>query len=231
MKTFLNCIFEQTFPFIYFFFNKRKVMKKLESQGSDESDFETYKVLNGDILTGRIKEEHERAVKIDDKTSKFVLGLSVSLTVIAAASGSFAKLVLDAEYTDLVAAICGISSMYMLSAGIIALGAFQTLPLYGYGTIHEIHLKNEGDSYLTKALFLQEKVNNVRQIRNEAAYQSLRNGFLILFIALVLSVALLAKPNQVPADLSSDNKNEMSKPFIESNSKAGTKAELQDQTD
>ena len=53
------------------------------------------------------------------------------------------------------------------------------------------YINKDGISYLTKALYAQERVNIVRQLRNEAAYQSLRNGFLILLFALIMSVVSL----------------------------------------
>ena len=88
--------------------------------------------------------------------------------------------------------LCFIASIYMLSAGIVALGAFKTLPTYGYGTDHLLKQKDIRDVYLAQTLYSQERINIIRQLRNEAAYQSLRNGFVILllvFIYLALAIA------------------------------------------
>jgi hypothetical protein len=83
----------------------------------------------------------------------------------------------------------------MLMAGITALGAIKTLTTYGYGTDHLLNQKKIGDSYLAEALYAQERMNIIRHLRNESAYQSLRNGFLMLFIALGLSVVVVGSPN------------------------------------
>jgi hypothetical protein len=77
----------------------------------------------------------------------------------------------------------------MLLAGITALGALKTLPVYGYGTQHALSQEKGGVTYLSQALYAQENINLVRHLRNETAYQSLRNGFLVLLIALIGSVA------------------------------------------
>jgi len=62
------------------------------------------------------------------------------------------------------------------------------LAVYGYGTQHALRQKSGGVLYLSQALYAQEKMNVVRHLRNEAAYQSLRNGFLVLLVVLIGSV-------------------------------------------
>jgi hypothetical protein len=42
-----------------------------------------------------------------------------------------------------------------------------------------------------RALERQEGVNNIRALRNEASYQMLRNGFVILLAALAVFASLL----------------------------------------
>ncbi|WP_413614774.1 hypothetical protein MRB56_12765 [Halomonas cupida] len=161
-----------------------------EEKVSEKSN--PYTALDVECLKKRIAEEHDRAIKIDDKTSKFTLGLSVSLTVLAAASGAFAKLIPTSPYGGIVSLACGLSSVYMLLAGITALGALKTLAIFGYGTHHELKNMGGGASYLSQTLYAQERMNIVRQLRNEAAYQSLRNGLIILLFTLVGSVVGLA---------------------------------------
>ena len=190
----IELLFEELFPSVKYFFNRRKLSKKIEGKNFENSLIDSYIQLDTTTLKNRLSEEHTRGVKIDEKTFKFTLGLSVSLTIIAAASGSFAKFFSGQDYSSLITIICGVSALYMLSAGIVSLGAIKTLPTFGYGTHHEIELKNKGDDYLVIALISQEKVNIIRQLRNEAAFQSLRNGFVILFLALLLSVIFLMLP-------------------------------------
>lgn len=191
MLTLIKLLLEELLPVLAFFSNSRKLGNKIQKLSYEDPALEGYHLLESSILEKRLLEEHERGVKVDEKTFKFTLGLSVSLTIIAAASGSFAKFFPDQNFSVIIPLVCGVSALYMLSAGIISLGAIKTLPTFGYGTQHEMELKKEGDKYLAFALLAQEKVNIIRQLRNEAAYQSLRNGFLILFAALFLSIIVL----------------------------------------
>lgn len=191
-------IFEEVFPIFPFLKNKNSILNKVSDVDELPRKSKRYEELGSDCLNVRIKEEHERATKIDEKTFKFTLGLSVSLTVLAAASGSFVKFLPNSSYTLYISIICGIASLYMLAAGITALGAIKTLATYGYGTDHLLNQKKIGVSYLAEALYSQERMNIIRQMRNEAAYQSLRNGFLMLFLALGLSVVMLGNTSNWP---------------------------------
>jgi hypothetical protein len=84
----------------------------------------------------------------------------------------------------------------MLIAGIISLGALKTLPKYGYGTKHEILAEQQGANHIAKALFLQEEINIVRHLRNESAYQCLRNGFLLLLLVLIIATFSIRIPSK-----------------------------------
>ena len=173
---------------VVFFRIRKKKLTKVDDLDREDPTIECYRELEIDTLNKRLKEEHLRAVKIDDKTSKFTLGLGVSLAIIAAASGSFAKFVPYQNFGGVISFLCGLSALYMLFAGIISFGAMKTLPRFGYGTKHEIELKKNGADYLAWVLLKQEEINTVRQMRNETAYQSLRNGFLVLIIALIIAL-------------------------------------------
>ncbi len=201
---YLYRVVEEVFPFISFFINRKKIEKLISNNDELIEESKSYKALDADCLNDRIKEEHERGIKIDNKTYKFTLGLSISLTVLAAASGSFAKYLPSNSLVEYISIACGVSALYMLTAGVTALGALKTLPTYGYGTEHIINQKADGVPYLSQALFSQERMNNIRHLRNEAAYQSLRNGFILLFFALAISVGAHIY-GQVPTDLESGN--------------------------
>lgn len=191
MKKCVYRIIEETFPLFAFLRNKRKVIVPLLNGAIVQEKYKLYEGLDERCLKDRIAEEHERAKKIDGKTSKFTLGLSISLAVLTAASGAFSKLIPEALYAGFFSILCGFASIYMLMAGVIALGALKTLPIYGYGTQHALKQKEGGISYLSQVLYAQERVNIVRHLRNEAAYQSLRNGFLVFIAALIFVVFLL----------------------------------------
>lgn len=197
MMVFLYRAFEEVFPIIPFWISKYKIKKQIDNDEEVSEKSKSYDQLEADGINSRIKEEHERGVGIDDKTFKFTLGLSVSLTVLAAVSGSLARYLPDSSYATFISTVCGIAALYMLAAGITALGALKTLATYGYGTDHMINQKTKGVSYVSQALYKQERMNIIRHLRNEAAYQSLRNGFLLLFFALAVSVAAYSSSKYV----------------------------------
>lgn len=194
---FIKILFEEFFPFFSFLRNKHKKFKKIEAVDVPQEIIKEYSMLPIDKLHHRLSEEHERASTIDEKTTKFTLGLSVSLTVLSAVSGTLAKLLPDNNLNFMIIFLCGLSSIFMLIAGIISLGALKTLPKYGYGTKHEILAEQQGAKHLASALFFQEEINIVRHLRNESAYQCLRNGFFLLLLALIIATFLIRMPLEV----------------------------------
>ncbi|MBU1647784.1 MAG: hypothetical protein KKF37_00325 [Proteobacteria bacterium] len=192
----LLLIFEEIFPFVIFARNKWKKIHQIQTKGAPEQKVKEYSTLPLEKLKQRLTEEHDRATKIDEKTTKFTLGLSVSLTILSTTSGTLAKLLPDNNINSTIIILCGIASVFMLIAGIISLGALKTLPRYGYGTMHEICAEKKEIGHFASVLFLQEEINIVRHQRNEAAYQCLRNGFLLLLLALVISIFFI----KIPAD-------------------------------
>jgi hypothetical protein len=71
--------------------------------------------------------------------------------------------------------------------------SLRTLPTFGYGTGFKIDSKTAdapAEVYVD-ALLRQEKANQIRQVRNEAAFQALRNGFFLFGIVLILYLLVL----------------------------------------
>ena len=75
---------------------------------------------------------------------------------------------------------------YRAMAGLVALGALRTAPRYGYGTQFLLEQDRPMNEILAESLARQEIVNIVRHLRNEAAFQSLRNGLLLFIIVIVM---------------------------------------------
>jgi hypothetical protein len=190
MRSHLIRLLEEFFPFIFFMINKHKTLHRIQREPPFRGKLFEYSSLSVEKLSSRLAEEHERAVKIDEKTSKFTLGLSVSLTILVTFSGALVKLLPASGINWLVILLCGFSSIFMMIAGIVSLGALKTLPKYGYGTQHLLMAEKNGACHLAGELILQEDINTLRHLRNETAYQCLRNGFIILLIALILAVFL-----------------------------------------
>ncbi|WP_146741454.1 MULTISPECIES: hypothetical protein [Lonsdalea] len=181
-------LIEEVLPFIYFQYINNSINKKLYD--IDLTSLQYYSKLSNETLEKRLKDEHERAIKIDDKTSKFTLGLSISLTIISATASSIVKFLPNHQLNNWISFLFGLSSLYMLSGGLLALGALKTLPKFGYGTKFEI---DKNSKILVDSLIGQEKTNILRHIRNELSYMSLRNGFILIFISLLLITIIFFK--------------------------------------
>ena len=128
---------------------------------------------------------------MDDKTFKMTLALTFGLTVLGSTTSFLLKEIPFTNLWILIAVLISSSIFYTMAAGFIALGALKTLPSYGYGTDFLLRARDDR-SVLVYALAAQEKVNLIRHLRNECAYQSLRNGFVCLFLALGLFAGALA---------------------------------------
>ena len=75
--------------------------------------------------------------------------------------------------------------MFVAVAILIVVDALRTLPRFGYGT--EVMLLVRRSDTLADWLARQETMNSVRQLRNEAAYQTIRNGLVCFFGTVIVS--------------------------------------------
>lgn len=75
-------IIEEVFPFLYFYYIANK--KTVSVYDITFSNFEFYSGLSDEKIVERLESEHNRAKEIDDKTFKFTLALSISLSIISA---------------------------------------------------------------------------------------------------------------------------------------------------
>ena len=154
--------------------------------------YKRYEQLDDTSLGERIREEHDRAIQIDEKTTKFTLSFSIAFSVIGAIGVLIARQSSNGNLNHVLAGLLAIATSYTIVGGLIALGSLRTLPKYGYGTEYRLsdgHKRPDQNNKKVKveALAAQEIVNTVRHLRNEAAYQCLRNGL----ICLVLSIPLI----------------------------------------
>ena len=72
----------------------------------------------------------------------------------------------------------------------MALGALRTYNKFGFGTKYTLAI-HESDPKALRAEHLarQETVNNLRHCRNEAVFQAVRNGFILLFVGILTILA------------------------------------------
>lgn len=179
-------VFQEAVPFVAFLNNYRKTIRDAAERGAGKSktDYEQY---NSELLKKRLEEEHQRSEAIDEKTRKFTFVFSFGLAILGTAGGFLAQPNAHTAYripSVILAALCVV---YALAGGLLALGSLKTLTLYGYGTEYA-HKSSREPELVAWALAAQEKMNAARQVRNEAAYQCLRNSVVLLIVLAVLVI-------------------------------------------
>lgn len=186
-------IAEELFPFAHYFVRKKRLGRRSESEDIlNEQQFAGYSALSAQQLTQRLDEERQRASAMDEKTFKLTLSLSVGLTVLGSTAAFLVKAVSSAAVQTTLTVIIGLGLFYVLAAGFVALGALRTFPSYGYGTQFLLQQQGNAQNVLADALARQETMNNIRHLRNETAYQALRNGLFLLFVGILIFAAMLA---------------------------------------
>ena len=185
-------ILEELFPFVHYTRRKARKYKIVTSENIlDKKQYQNYAEIKEVILEQRLYEERQRGSSMDDKTFKIILSLSVGLTILGSTSTIFVEQVslYWAQVVFLFFIFLGL--FYILVSGFIALSALKTMPSHGFGTQLFLLDSKEKQKCLAESLARAEEVNIIRHLRNEAAYQSLRNGFiLIFFAALILAISL-----------------------------------------
>lgn len=180
----LNYIKEFLFPFFIIWKFEQKIVPKADCASIDKHSH--YFDIDYSIIANRLAEEHTRAQGIDEKTSKFTLGLSLCLTVLGVSATTIAKLLPVHFLKPIILIFLSFSSIYMLCGGIISLGSFKLMPKYGYGTLFEQKKLENKKLATVRALVGQENINLVKQVRNEVAYLCIRTGLVFLLLALML---------------------------------------------
>ena len=188
---------EEVFPFAYYYFSSARKLNE-RSNCPDilaEEEFSKYPVVPKKVLERRLKEEHRRAVALDDKTLRVSFFLSSGFSVlglgltILGASDLIAKAVSSLAPPILLTLLFVASTVYFLFSGFLALGAMRTYPLHGFGTAYELDRhKKSSKALLVKCLARQEVLNRLRHCRNEAVFQTTRNGIILLLGGIFLAL-------------------------------------------
>ena len=200
----ISRITEEIFPFAHYLKRKNRLRRRSNSNGIlNCQGFDTHSTLPEEQLKDRLKEEHQRAQVMDEKTFKLTLSLSVGLTVVGSMAVPLIKAVSCAVVQIILAISIGASLFYVLAAGLVALGALRTSPSYGYGTqsLLELQQQENSQTYLAEILARQETMNTIRHLRNETAYQALRNGLWLLFTGILIFLTALAYQSLYPSAL------------------------------
>lgn len=174
--------------------NRSRVQKRRDcSSILNLEEFAAYNTLPLEQLKGRVDEEHQRASALDEKTFRMGLSLSVGLTIHGFMTAFLTKSKFDGMVLILLLMLAVLGLLYLFVAGCMAFSVLRTLPKYGYGTgflLNKSRPNARETEILAIALAQQESMNIIRQIRNETAYQALRNGFCLLLVAYVMMFLL-----------------------------------------
>ncbi len=182
MARLLSRALEEIFPFILYCINKNKLLKMVHDKEKLNEDISRYKALSNDCLKTRIQEEHDRAKLIDEKTNKFTLIFTVLIGLLKISIINPMDII---EKSSLL--IFFFVATYIMFVVLMSLGAFATLPTYGYGTDFLLKIKDDNENYCrAEALVQQEKINIIRHDRNEATFQCLRNSVICSFVFLII---------------------------------------------
>jgi hypothetical protein len=179
-------IAEEIFPLLFYFSRIRTQKEKVNNVAIGES-----LDLGEEEIKERLKQEHDRAKAMDEKTFKMTLALSLGLTVLGSTISVLAEGTEPGRVRFLITLLGALAVFYSFLGGLVALGALKTLPSYGYGTDFMIQFKADRKVGMS-ALAAQEAMNIIRHLRNETAYQCLRNGFVCLFGATILCALVQA---------------------------------------
>jgi len=187
-------IAEEIAPFLLFFSRARRLQRRAGEPDilKTAPNYANYPTLTNEQLLQRLTEERQRGVALDEKTFKLTLSLAIGLTVLGTGASALVKEIPTAGGRLVVGAGLALSISYILGGGFLALGAMRSLPSYGYGTAMLLTANDEMPDALADALARQEILNIVRTLRNEASYQMLRNGFVMLLVTLAVFASLLA---------------------------------------
>lgn len=183
-------ILEESLPFIFYLIRKVKQERKAHhiAMTGEIGGAAKYHRFTSKQLANELEKERGRATALDEKTFKMTLALGLGLAIVSL-TGTFLLPQISLESLTVPVAVSAfLATLYILSGGCVALGALRTHPSYGYGAEFLWRAQKNKTEYII-ALEAQKTMNIVRHIRNEAAFQCLRNGAVFLLISLILFAA------------------------------------------
>ena len=184
---------EEIFPFgSYLVYSRHQRLRSELIEILNEKEYTNYGSLSKDKIEERLKEEYQRASAMDEKTSKLTFSFSIASTFVGAMiiflKSTMFPITMYMKFSMLINFLICAGLFYCVIAGLIALGALRTAPRYGFGTALLLKHDEALNEILAESLARQEIINLVRHQRNEAAFQSLRNGLLFFIVVIVMFV-------------------------------------------
>lgn len=184
-------IIEEIFPVPFYSKYKKKILAEVNKTEKLRKSqiFTLYQGIEEKELFDRIKEEHTRANLLDEKTSKLTLSISFGLAIIGVLSSIFTSK-LEGIFQLIFFLFSSFTIIYSLFCSILSISSLKTLPFYGYGSQFLIQSKKD-KSNIVLALICQEKMNIIRQLRNETAYMCIRNSFVCFLIIILVRLIII----------------------------------------
>ena len=190
---------EEILPFVAYIHAKWKIDREIDGVIKDsavspqiENAWNRYRVLDLKELDSCLKAEHERIDALIEKTFKFGAGLATALTIISVSTALIGERLSGACWKVSVLAAVGPAFVYIAAGGILGLSAIRVQRRFGWGAAALAERKGKSDeervTFAARDLALQERASNINVMRNEAAFMSLRNGFLLIVLALSLAL-------------------------------------------
>lgn len=201
MSDILNRIFHEMFPFVRYLRSRSAIMKELNSfapgrlpqEGPILDAVRAYCSAKPADLEEALIAQQARAIAVDEKTFRHAGSIATILAVASAATTAVAQLLSSPSWKVAVTMSTLMAIIYVMIGGLIGISAARTLPGYGTGIRFRIEQDTEIPArkpyVLAEALACQERMNNIRVARNEAAFMSIRNG--LIFIGIAICAVLL----------------------------------------
>lgn len=194
---------EEIFPFAAYLQAKwnidheiDNVMKGISVSKQIEDAWKCYCMLDVGELLSCLSSEYERSDGIIEKTFKFGAGLATALTISSVAIALVGEKLSGMGWKIAFVAAIGPAFCYIAAGGILGLSAIRAQRRFGWGPEALAERKNKSDQDLVKLvardLALQQRLGIINVMRNEAAFMSLRNGFLLAILAILFALAGLA---------------------------------------
>ena len=194
--TWLSRTCEEIAPWAFFIVLARRQERRCRCKDLlEDKAYQRYTELSEADLERRLAQEHERSDALDDKTVKLTLsiagGLSVlglGLTMLGTTTAALDDAKAIAGSANYVTAVVTVSVLHFLGASWMALGALRAQPRHGFGTQYLLALKgNDRQKTQADQLARQEVRNSIRQMRNEAVFQTVRNGMIVLGVGAIVA--------------------------------------------
>lgn len=196
LRTSVGWVIELIVPWIVYHKALRVLEEKIDNAdqigNAKHSVYSEYPVMK---LRNVLKEEHDRASRLEQKTYQMIFIISIAVATLSVGGSLVVGAVYSLPAQIAIGAIVVVSIIYFLIAGMHVAQSLQAVRTYGLGMQVEIDLSRlnafQQTSYLAGLLLRQELMNNIRSNQNAIVYICVRNGLFLLLISILVSAVVL----------------------------------------